>query len=142
MTDASSLNASCLCGAVRVTAKNVGTDVGACHCGMCRKWGGGPFLAIECGSDVSFQGEENISVFDSSQWAERGFCGKCGSHLFYRLKDSKQHFLPAGLFDNHREFVLDHQVFIDRKPAYYSFANQTRDLTEAEVFAMYGAPSE
>ena len=85
---------SCLCGAINVSANATPNNVGACHCGMCRRWTGGPFLAIDCGDDVSFSGAENISVFDSSQWAERGFCNKCGTHLFYRLKGNQQHFLP------------------------------------------------
>jgi hypothetical protein len=75
-------------------------------------------------------------------WAERGFCNKCGSHLFYRLKESKQHIIPVGLFADCGMFVFDHQVFIDEKPAYYCFANETNDMTGAEVFAKYAPPSE
>ena len=129
---------SCLCGAIRITANNFKNKVGACHCGMCRKWGGGPLMAVNCGSDVSFEGKENISVFNSSDWAERGFCKKCGSHLFYRLKESQQHIIPVGLFDNQELFVFNNQVFIDKKPSFYSFANKTHDMTEAEVFEKYG----
>jgi hypothetical protein len=29
------------------------------------------------------------------------------------------------------------QIFIDRKPSYYEFANRTLNLTEAEVFAKF-----
>lgn len=130
---------SCLCGAVQFSAKKVGKSVGACHCGMCRKWGGGPLMAVNSGRDVSFEGEENISVYDSSAWAERGFCKRCGSHLFYRLKESGQHIIPAGLFENQDSFIFDNQVFVDRKPPFYSFANDTNDMTEAEVFEKYGA---
>jgi hypothetical protein len=109
---------------------------------MCRKWTGGPFLVVECGSNVHFEGNDNISVFNSSDWAERGFCNKCGSHLFYRLKEARQYFVPVGLFDDGEEWVFDHQVFIDEKPSYYSFANKTKNLTGEEVFAQYSAPSE
>lgn len=95
-------------------------------------------MAIDCGPDVTFEGEDNISVFSSSEWAERGFCKLCGSHLFYRLKQNHQYFMAAGVFDDETKLVLDHQVFIDQKPAYYCFANETQDLTEAEVFAQFG----
>ena len=145
MSDTIEATGGCLCGAVRVTAKHAGKSVGACHCKMCRAWGGGPFLAVDCGADFTVEGEENVSVFDSSQWAERGFCSKCGSHLYYRLKANKQHFVPVGLFGRGAEasdsdsFILDHQVFIDEKPAYYGFANETEDMTGAEVFAKFGA---
>ena len=129
----------CLCGAVRFTAKNMKNNVEACHCGMCRKWGGGPLMAADCGTEVAFIGEENITVYNSSDWAERGFCKKCGSHLFYRLKDTNEHQMPAGLFDNQEDFNFDLQVFIDRKPSFYSFANKTDEMTEAEVIEKYAS---
>ena len=130
---------SCLCGSVRISSENASNKVGACHCSMCRKWGGGPYMEVDCGVEVSFRGEENITVYDSSNWADRGFCNRCGSHLFYRLKESKQYMIPAGLFDNQNSFVFENQVFIDKKPAYYSFSNKTNDITEVEIFDMYGS---
>ncbi len=99
-------------------------------------------MAIDCGTEVSFEGEENISVFDSSAWAERGFCKQCGSHLFYRIKANQQYMIPAGLFDNSDSFEFSRQVFIDNKPDFYSFSNETRDMTEAEIFAMYASPDK
>ncbi len=142
MTDSNLGKGRCLCGSVEVTAKTMGNEVGACHCGMCRRWTGGPFLAVECGTDVTFSGEEHVTVFDSSAWAERGFCKKCGTHLFYRIKESGQYIMPAGLFDGtDAEFVFNHQIFVDEKPDFYDFANETRNMTGAEVFAMYAPPS-
>ena len=131
----------CLCGAVKFIAKDMSNNVEACHCGMCRKWGGGPLMAVDCGTEVIFEGEENITIYDSSEWAERGFCKKCGSHLFYRLKESHEHQMPAGLFDNQENFNFNLQVFIDRKPSFYSFANKTNEMTEAEVIEKY-APEQ
>ena len=37
------------------------------------------------------------------------------------------------------EFDFTEQIFIDRKPSYYAFANQTMNLSEAEVFAKFAA---
>jgi hypothetical protein len=106
---------------------------------MCRRWGGGPFMEIDCGADVDIDGEGNVSVFDSSDWAERGFCRNCGTHLFYRLKESGQHMVPVGLFEDSASLVFKGQVFIDEKPEYYEFANETKDFTGAEIFAMFGS---
>ena len=142
MSETIQSSGSCLCGAVQISAGAMSTHVGACHCGICRKWGGGPLMAVDCGSEVSFSNEQNISIFNSSEWAERGFCKNCGSHLFYRLKETQQYFIPAGIFDQVKSFDFDHQVFIDNKPAYYSFANDTKNLTEAEVFAQFGSSSD
>jgi len=141
MADRSEGKGSCLCGAVKITAKSISSDVGVCHCGMCRKWSGGPLMAVDCGTEVTFEGGENITVFDSSEWAERAFCSKCGSHLYYRLKEPNQHIMPVGLFDTDISFVFDHQIFIDSKPSYYHFGNKTKEMTGEEVFALY-APAE
>jgi len=117
-------------------------NVGACHCSMCRKWGGGPLMVVDCDTDVEFTGIDNISIYNSSDWAERAFCKRCGSHLFYRLKQSQQYHIPVGLIDTKADFIFDHQVFIDKKPAYYRFANQTEDMTEAEIFTRYAPKSD
>ena len=129
----------CLCGAVKFTAENINNNVGACHCGMCRRWGGGPLMVVSCGTEITFEGE--VTVYDSSDWAERGFCTKCGSHLFYRIKATKQHEVPAGLFENQEDFNFNLQVYIDNKPSFYSFANKTNEMTEADVIKMY-APKQ
>jgi len=127
----------CLCGAVKIKATDVGKDVGACHCKMCRRWGGGPFMEIECGKNVVFKGEENIAVYNSSDWAERGFCRQCGTHLFYRFKKTGHHGIPIGVFGDDPALSFEHQVFIDEKPSFYAFSNKTKDMTGPELIAKY-----
>lgn len=129
----------CLCGAVSFTSSSLSTRVSACHCAMCRKWGGGPFMEVDCGSDIDFEGVDAIKVYNSSDWAERGFCQHCGSHLFYRLKESRQHMVPVGLFDQQDDLVFENQVFIDKKPSYYCFSNNTEEMTEAEILALFAS---
>ena len=65
------LKGGCLCGAVQFTAGKVETDFETCHCGMCRRWSGGPLFAANA-EGVKFDGEEKITVYDSSEWASRG----------------------------------------------------------------------
>jgi len=127
----------CLCGAVKFTA-NEAKDIGVCHCGFCRRWGGGPLLAVHCGSGVAFDGGDNITVFASSEWAERGFCKRCGTHLYYKLLPTGEYFVPAGAFDSD-DFRIATQIYVDRKPDYYSLANQTPMLTEQQVLDQFAA---
>jgi hypothetical protein len=136
--EAIAMEGKCLCGKVTVRTADK-THIDACHCGMCRRWGGGPALGLACGSDVQVEGVENLKVYPSSDWAERAFCGECGTHLFYRLVAGDQYFVPAGLFQDGVEFEFTEQIFIDRKPSYYEFANKTVNLSEAEVFAKFAA---
>ncbi|QFT56497.1 GFA family protein [Microbulbifer sp. THAF38] len=133
MNDTNQVQGSCLCGSVTIKAELPSSDLGVCHCGMCKKWSGGPLLAVDCQTSVEISGEEHVSVFDSSDWAERGFCSNCGSHLFYRLKETQQYSVPAGIFELPPEVTMTHQIFIDEKPTYYSFANETRNITGLEL---------
>lgn len=130
---------SCLCGEVSFVASKAADHVDACHCATCRKWGGAAYMEIDCGSQIQFSNTEAISVFNSSDWAERGFCKHCGSHLFYRLKQTQAHMVPVGLFDDDKGLVFRKQVFIDEKPTYYNFSEPTENLTGAELFALHAS---
>ncbi|AFY60317.1 GFA family protein [Synechococcus sp. PCC 6312] len=130
------MEGKCLCGAITVQTPDK-TSLDACHCGMCRRWGGGPALGISCGTDVELAGIEKLKVYQSSDWAERAFCGECGSHIYYKLLPTQEYFLPAGLFPDSINFEFTEQIFIDMKPSYYEFANQTVNLTEAEILAKF-----
>jgi hypothetical protein len=130
------MKGQCLCGAVAFTVPE-SREIGVCHCGYCRRWGGGPMLAVHCGTEVQFTGAEQIGVFASSEWAERAFCTRCGTHLYYKLLATGEHFIPAGTFES-EAFELASQIYIDKKPAYYDFANSTPMLTEQQVMAQYG----
>ncbi len=134
-------NGQCLCGAVSFSAKGAHTQVHACHCGMCRRWSGGSVLATEVES-VTFSGEEHIRRFDSSEWAQRGFCSKCGSNLFYFLKPANQYMMWSGVFDDTELFTLTGEIFVDSKPSGYHFAGNHPRLTGEEFMASVGASSE
>ena len=136
MSDQKQRSGSCLCSAVLFTASS-GKSVGACNCNTCRKWNGGPQMTAPCADTVTFSGEENVTVYKSSDWAERGFCQQCGTHLFYRFHGN-QHMMLAGLFDDSNEFFLETQSVIDQKPDSYSFENNTTDLTGKQVAEMMG----
>jgi hypothetical protein len=134
-----STTATCLCKKVSIKCEEINTNIGACHCSTCQTWGGGAYLSVEAGTNVTVQGAEHVTAYDSSEWAERGFCNKCGTHLFYKLKGTQQYMLSAGLFPDAdvKAFKFDHQIFIEEKPEFYSFANKTQNMTGAEVFAKH-----
>ena len=130
----------CLCGEIQLKLNAVKPEVGVCHCKMCRQWSGSSYMSIEAGQSFEISESESLSIYDSSDWAQRGFCSKCGTHLFYRLKESNDHDFPVGLFEDTNDLVLDHEIFIDRKPTFFNFAEETKKITSAEVMAMFGTP--
>ena len=137
-SDGGRIEGHCLCGAVRVAAAPKSRDVEACHCTMCRRWGGTAFLDVQCGTDVEITGEEHITRYRSSDWAERGFCNRCGTHLFYKYLPHGTYGFTAGLFPDDALEPLSNEIFVDEKPAYYSFDAAGEKLTGAEVMARYG----
>ena len=141
MTTSDIKSGRCLCGAVTFTVSGAGKELGVCHCEMCRRWTGGAWPVLHTRKPVAFTGEEHIVRYRSSDWAERAFCGKCGTNLFYRLLDREEYALSAGMLDDQSDLQLTSQIFVDEKPPWYDFANETAKLTGAEVIAMY-APKE
>jgi hypothetical protein len=127
---------ACLCGACRFTAVPE-HGAHACHCGNCRKWSGGIFLSVHCGRSVRFNDDAPLVSYASSEWAERVFCGRCGSSLVWQSKDGSSQIVSIQAFDDPGEFALDLQMYVDHKPDNYALANQTDMLTEAQVIARY-----
>ncbi|NIA71104.1 GFA family protein [Pelagibius litoralis] len=142
MSDDSKMTGHCLCGAVKITVTGEHKDAGVCHCGMCRRWSGGPAMALDVGQDIEIEGRENVTAYRSSDWAERGFCKTCGSNLYYRIVEADSYVIYAGILDGQDSLTLKSQIFIDEKPAFYDFANQTQNMTGAEVFALYAPPAD
>ena len=136
MTNLAMQKGSCLCGSITITTTSMNPAVGVCHCGMCRKWGAGPFLSVNCNQDIEIEGEDNLGIYNSSDWGERGFCKQCGSNLFYRLKKTSTYYVSSEIFEE-APLKMELEIFIDCKPEYYSFCNETKKMTEKEVFESY-----
>ncbi len=132
----SSASGQCLCGAVRFTVDTVDPEFYACHCSMCLRWCGGPFLSVTT-SEPKFEETENLVVFDSSEWAERGFCNVCGTNISYHVKGADEYSINNGTFDDASSFKMIGEIFVDKKPASYDFAGDHPRLTEAEAIARF-----
>ena len=124
----------CLCGAVRFRAEDVQNEVHGCHCSKCLHWAGGPVLAVNVGS-IAFDGEDQVGRYESSDWGERGFCKRCGSNLFFRVKESDHYLVSMGSFDDQSRFQLVGEIYIDDKPPAYDFAGEHTRLTGEQFLA-------
>jgi len=126
MTENGSLTGHCLCGDLMVRAYPMRQVIGVCHCRMCRKWCGGPYMGIECHDAVEVMGRSSVATFASSEWAYRAFCSQCGSHLFFRMNDGSMTVVAAGLFDLDETWQLTDEVFMEDKPPHYAFKETQR----------------
>jgi hypothetical protein len=132
-----SAKASCLCGAVKITANEINPKFTVCHCNTCREWGGAPFFAVQCSTSVKIEGSDKVKLYDSSSWASRGFCNECGTHLFFKLKQSGEYNIAVDIFKNLAGLEMDMQYFSDQRPGYYCFSNKTKEMTKAEIMAYF-----
>jgi hypothetical protein len=93
----------CLCGAVRFELESPLRDVSLCHCVECRRWHGHvcamtsiPREHLHFASDAGLRW---IDSPDSDAHARRGFCGECGSSLFWRAAEGDRIHIAAGTLD-------------------------------------------
>jgi hypothetical protein len=90
---------------------------------------------------IDWHTKDTVATIQSSKWAERGFCNKCGSSLFYRLTaDGKFKGVTSvslGILDDSSGITLTKEWFIDKKPDAYSLEGDRKKITEAEAFAMF-----
>ena len=82
---------------------------------MCQQWSGGLFLCFS--ADAAGVTVDGPAVrYRSSSFAERAFCGVCGSHLWMRntgAADEPYELMP-GLFDAAWNWPLRSEVYADR----------------------------
>jgi hypothetical protein len=93
----------CLCGAVTYEVRGPLRDVVLCHCEECQRWGGylGAFTST-LRTDLVLAPTVSLRWFDSpdsDRHARRGFCGDCGSSLFWEPADSGRISIAAGTLD-------------------------------------------
>jgi hypothetical protein len=131
------LNGQCLCGAVRFHGTPVpGRGIGVCHCGQCRRWASGPFMAIRMTGGVTFDADEALVWHRSSDHGERGFCGKCGTSLFWRAPGAGNDVAVnvSALPEDHGQAINEH-IWVDDKPDFYDFSDDAPRLTAAQAMA-------
>jgi len=92
----------CLCGACRFELIGDHNWVGHCHCESCRRATSSPmttWIGHENGR-WKFTGVEPVR-YESSSGNTRGFCGSCGSPIYYRsdIFPKETHFYATLLSD-------------------------------------------
>lgn len=114
------LTGGCYCGSVRYRARSVDRDVVECHCSQCRKQSGHRYAGVRVAAgDVDIEGAEGITWFHASPDAGRGFCAKCGSHLFWRGTHDDHMVILAASVDTPDSLRMARHIFVDDKPGYY-----------------------
>lgn len=107
---------------------------------MCRRWSGSVYMMFRADpEDVRIDGPARR--YRSSSFAERGFCGTCGSHLWLRDEGASYEFMP-GLFPGAAGFPLVSEIYIDHALAAVSLSGDHRTVTRADYEAEHPFVSE
>ena len=110
----------CLCGAVRYEVDGPLRDVVLCHCVECLRWHGGPCPATAAEQDdlrlVEERGLRWIESPESDARARRGFCGECGSSLFWVAPDRTTISISAGTLDPPTGLRTVRQIYTAQAP--------------------------
>src|SRR5207237_9168783 len=102
-----------------------------CHCTQCRRMTGHIMAATAARrADFSLVSDGELKWYVSSVEARRGFCGRCGSTLFWEGVGLGGISIAAGTLDDTRGLKIACHIFVADKGAYYeieSGAPHSRD---------------
>ncbi|MFN0217827.1 MAG: GFA family protein [Hyphomicrobium sp.] len=132
------LTGSCLCGAVRFELSPPLRDVIFCHCRQCAKWTGSAVAATAVSPEnfTLIEGADALAWYSASKHAERGFCARCGSSLFWKPTDGSRIAVLAGTLDQPTGLVTRAHVFVADKSDFYDIAD------DAPHFDASGEPAK
>ncbi|HLW24930.1 MAG TPA: GFA family protein [Steroidobacteraceae bacterium] len=120
MADESTHTGGCLCGAVRYRVHGAPRDVVACHCSQCRRTSGHHAAMTSVPEDrLELITSDGLIWYRSSSTAERGFCSRCGSNLFWRPTGEQRVAITAGSLDAPTGLELIEHIFVADKSDYY-----------------------
>ena len=115
---------SCLCGAVSFSVEGELKAPDACHCSQCRRWSGHVWASTDVPREsLAITGEDQIRWFQSSPRVRRGFCGTCGSVLFWDPPARASLAVAMGAFDRPTGTALEAHIFTADKGDYYTIAD-------------------
>ncbi len=115
---------SCLCEEVKYQVANISSQMGHCHCKMCRKFHGAAFSTFGEVATQDFkwlQGESNIKEYRGENGTLRKFCSNCGSSLIFVPRNDRGEVIEfaLGTLDSEIELKPDAHIFLANKANWY-----------------------
>ncbi|MEM9968264.1 MAG: GFA family protein [Pseudomonadota bacterium] len=119
------IGGSCLCGGVTFALSGMIRNSVACHCVQCRKSSGHYVSATQVdAAQLTILKDDTLTWYRSSKRAERGFCQRCGSSLFWRHEDDGGAVsVMSGALDGKTGIETEKHIFVADKGDYYTIAD-------------------
>ncbi|HEY0834938.1 MAG TPA: GFA family protein [Azospirillum sp.] len=131
MPEKTTWTGGCLCGGVRFVVTERPPGVVNCHCSQCRRFHGhlGAYVTVPRTS-VRFDADGTLAWYRSSAKARRGFCGTCGSSLFWQGDGEGLVDVAAGTLDQPTGLATVRHIQVASKPDYYEITDGLEQFPE------------
>jgi hypothetical protein len=110
-----------LCGGVRFEYARAVTQIGMCHCSLCRKVSGAASnatLVVPLADLRWLAGEELRRVYRKPSGWQTTFCATCGSPLPQTFRGMAAWYVPAGALDDDPGVKVGAHIFVGSKAAW------------------------
>ncbi len=115
---------ACLCGAVRFEVEGALRPPVACHCSQCRKQSGHVWASTDVPrAAITIHGVEHVTWYAASEHVRRGFCGTCGSFLFWDPLRRDSIAVAMGAFEAPTGTRLEKHIFVADQGDYYEIGD-------------------
>jgi hypothetical protein len=119
-----SAHGHCLCGAVQFEVRGALRPVIYCHCEMCRRSTGHFVAATACArEDLRLKSAVSLRWYQSSPIARRGFCGVCGSQLFWDAPALGHMSIMAGALNAPTGLTEAEHIYVAEAGDYYKICD-------------------
>jgi len=114
------VSGGCDCGGVRYEVRGKLRDVIACHCLQCRRTSGHFVAATACRRGAfRLVKQATLKWYVAVPGFRRGFCGECGSSLFFEEVGGERVSIAAGSLDEPQGLKTVAHIFASEAGDYY-----------------------
>ncbi len=114
------ITGGCQCGRVRYEVRGKLRDIIACHCTQCRRTSGHFVAATACRRQAfTLVRAETLKWYVAVPGYRRGFCGECGSSLFFEELGGERVSIAAGSLDEPQGLKIVAHIFAGEAGDYY-----------------------
>lgn len=125
----------CLCGSIKYEVDEIESQLGHCHCTMCRKFSGAAFTTygeVKVNNFRWLQGEEHLITYLAPNGTKRKFCEKCGSSLIFAASNDTGELIEfsLGTLDSEVELKPDAHIFTNYSVSWHKIADSLPQFAE------------
>ena len=116
------LSGQCMCEEIQYTIDGEARDIINCHCSRCRRSTGHFMAATQVKVDQITISGDSLQWYEPIEGTFYGFCGTCGSTLFWKAERSKERIsVAAGTLTPPTGLKTEMAIFLDSGSDYHNY---------------------